>query len=137
MSKLPPQEEKDFYTMDEMQHVIAREVMKHRLETFEQNMSLLHEQFKEGTVEVKTALATINENLKRQYSHISEVKAEIKREIDKDYVSEVKFITELAAVEKKVTQVEVKIDKQWIKISSMTSVSVIMIGAVAKVLGFI
>jgi len=92
-SALPPQEEKEgvMYSVSDVEHIVARKVMQHRQDDFEKGLMSLTNQVKDGNADVKASLRQINENLARQYTHVSECRDDMERDIEE------KFFTKEAA----------------------------------------
>ena len=101
-SALPPQEHKKgtMYTEDDMQHVVAREVMKHRMDDYERGMLALTNQVKDSNAAVKAGLDGLDKSLGKHYDHVTECRDDLRLEIERDFVTKVEFLQELSKIEK-------------------------------------
>lgn len=123
---IPPEDQKDQYSYDEVQHLVARETMKNRMHDFERGLTKLGEQVKESNTELKIALKAIEKGMERAYEHTTECRNDLRTEIERDFVTKVEFVKEMG-----------KLERQWIKATTATSTVLVVIGAIGKLSGWL
>jgi len=140
---LPPQEQEEgtMYSESEMKHVVAREVMKHRMDDYERGLMALTNQVKDSNAKIEQSLKGLDQSLDRHYAHTSECREDLRIEIERDFVTKVEFVTEMNKLDTKVDQLGAtlgsKIDNNWVKVSTACTVAGVILGAIAKMLGII
>lgn len=142
-SALPPQQQEEgtMYSESDVQHLVAREVMKHRMNDYERGLSSLTNQVKDSNAKVDQSLKSLNESLERHYQHTSDCREDLRNEIERDFVTKLEFTTEMSKLDTKIDAVghtlSSKIDGLTIKIATAVTVSGGILGTVAKITGVI
>lgn len=129
-SALPPQQEQEgtMYSESDVEHIVARRVMSHRLDDFERGHMSLVNQVKESNAKIEASLINLDKSLDKHYEHVTECREDLRGEIERDFVSKLDFMTEMS-------KLEGKVDRQWIKITTAVSVVLLIAGIVIKVIG--
>lgn len=153
MSGLANQEQKESYSYDEVQHLIAREWAKNEIVSLrngalesQRQLIEITGSFNNEMKNFREMLTNFPENIAEQ---ISRCRIEIRREIDKDFPNKIEAIhmeqrienkigdtdetlgKQISALDKKVDGIEVKVDKQWAKITVIVS-TIVAIGGVVQ-----
>jgi uncharacterized protein YPO0396 len=118
------EEQKDTYSSDEVRHLVAREVMKHRLDQFETEQLQVKEEIRKIGAEISTS----NKMLTHQVEKLHEVTAkgakDLRSEIERDFASKAELI-----------KLEGKVDGLALKISFGTGAIVLAIQVLMKFVG--
>ena len=117
---LPDQEPKDTYTQTEVQHIVAREMAKQQIKQLEQGQIELNKKMLELKSELLTELHTLRVTLEKQ-----------PETLEKDFVSRMEALKMKSEVEKQVSDLENKVDSQWLKITIPIGV-ITALGAIAN-----
>ena len=117
MSAIPDQDvKKDSYTASEMQHLVAREVMKHRMTDLEQNLARSADNVDTMFGKVNIALAEIKQGIAMSDAHLKECRDDLRKEVDRDFATKLELQI-----------LEGKVDKMWAKITVAVGVVVFLI----------
>lgn len=85
------QDKETMLSQSEVDHIVARKVMQHRQDEFEKGLMSLSNQVKDSNADVRASLRGIEDSLVRQYSHVTDCRDDMEREIED------KFFTKDAA----------------------------------------
>lgn len=115
---------KGTYTADEVQHIIARKVMQHRMVDLEAKIAAGETNVNAGFSRLEGTLLSIQQAVKKGADDIRDIKNEIKEEIKEDYATKMEL-----------ERLEHKVDKMWAKITIAVSVSVVLLELGLKFIG--
>ena len=121
---LPEQEHTEFYTETEVQHLVAREVMKHRMGDFEVKLSGVETSMSAMFAKLEASIHTVMIQITKSADLVKECREDLKREIDREYATKLE-----------VQRLEGKVDKMWAKITVAVSLSVGFIQLVLSYFG--
>ena len=83
---LPSQDEKDLYTKDELEHIVARRVMKHRLDDLESRQKQQTEEVTKILGKLEQSITEIHAVINQSAEVASRCRDEIRYEISREYV---------------------------------------------------
>jgi ElaB/YqjD/DUF883 family membrane-anchored ribosome-binding protein len=130
---LPKQEPQESYTYDELQHVVAREVMKHRLSDLEVRLASHETSSSEIFADIRASLKTIEQKLSGVRQEFKEdmddcrkeFREEVHQEMRENYTHQREMSKMENRLDTKINAVEHKVDRNWIKVT--TAVAVVFI----------
>jgi hypothetical protein len=136
---LPPQDPKETYTLDEVQHMVAREMARADIERLKDGALAFQQQLIEIGGSTNAELKHLRESIQAfpvmVSSQITHCREDMRREIEKDFPSKIEnnamerriedkidetdstLGKQISELDKKVDKIEVKFDKQWLKIT--------------------
>ena len=123
---LPQQESKDTYTYDEVQHIVARQVMQHRLTDLEGKISVNETNVASMFAKLEATVQTLLAQLEKQTFLVKECRDDFKSEIDREYATKLE-----------VSKLEAKVDKMWAKITVAVTLAVGFVQIALSFLGII
>ena len=132
---LPNQQPQETYTHDEMQHIVAREVMKHRLADLEAKMAAHEEAANSVFAEIRASLKAIEQKLtgvRQEFKEDmedcrKEFREEIHEEMRENYTHQKEMVQMENRLEARITGVENKVDRNWLKVTTAVGVMYIVI----------
>jgi phosphate uptake regulator len=146
---IPTQDVKDSYTLDEVQHLIAREWAKNEILSLKAGSIEFQKQLVEIGGATNAELKHLRESLQEFPSlvanQISHCREDMRREMTKDFPDRIEtkdmekriedkisqtdstLGKQISSLDKKVDGLEVKVDKQWLKITVIVS-TIVAIG---------
>lgn len=123
MSGLPPQSKEKLYTADDVQHMVAREVARQRMEDMERQLGTLTATLNKTVTEFNLKLDSINKNIivntDKLFLEFREDRKDLRDEIEREFASQ-----------KELIRLEGKVDKIWLKVS-------VPVGVIVAIGGFI
>ena len=123
---LPNQESKDTYTYDEVQHIVARQVMQHRLTDLEGKISVNETNVASMFAKLEATVQTLFAQLEKQTFLVKECREDLKSEIDREYATKLEL-----------SKLEAKVDKMWAKITVAVTLAVGFVQIALSFLGII
>lgn len=126
MGSLPSQESSTSYTYEEMQHIVAREVMKHRLSDLEAKLASVETNMTGLFAKLETSLHNLAIQLSKSSEVIKECREELKDEVEREFATKLEL-----------KSLEAKVDKMWAKITVAVSLSVVFIQYLLDILGIV
>jgi hypothetical protein len=150
---IPTQDVKDSYTIDEVQHLIAREWAKNEILSLKAGSIEFQKQLVEiggaTNAELKHLRETLQEFPTMVASQISHCREDIRREMTKDFPDRLEALdmekriedkisetdktlgVQINELDKKIDKIEVKFDKQWVKITAIV-LTIVALGGVIQ-----
>lgn len=122
---IPDQDiKKETYTGDEVRHLVAREVMKHRLEQMEGSQLQIKEEIAKIGTDITTSNKLLMHEISKLYDVIGKGQKDLRSEIERDFASKAELI-----------KLEGKVDGLALKISIATGAIVLLIQVGMKFIG--
>lgn len=134
MSGLPDQEQGSrLYSESDVQHIVAREVAKQQVRELQSGLLATNKTLADLTANFTTELKSVRELLQKQPDQIRECRVDLRREIEKDFPNRLEMMdmenriedmisTGDAGLSSQIAAINVKVDKQWLKITVTLSV---------------
>ena len=118
-----------------MQHIVAREVMKHRLADLEAKMAAHEEAANAVFAEIRASLKAIEQKLtgvRQEFKEDmedcrKEFREEIHEEMRENYTHQKEMVQMENRLEARITGVENKVDRNWLKVTTAVGVMYIVI----------
>lgn len=124
---LPSQTEyKDSYSSDEVQHIVAREVMKHRMGDLEVKLASVEASMTTLFSKLESSLAALSLQISKSSEMVKECREELRTEVDREFATKLEL-----------NRLESKVDKMWAKITVAVSLAVGFTQIVLNYLGVI
>lgn len=109
-----------------MQHIVAREVMKHRLSDLEAKLASVETNMTGLFAKLETSLHNLAIQLSKSSEVIKECREELKDEVEREFATKLEL-----------KSLEAKVDKMWAKITVAVSLSVVFIQYLLDILGIV
>lgn len=118
------------YSEEEVEHLVARQVAAHDIAHMRSAISSMVENFAKIDASIGSIYEKLDAKFTEMHDDIGHCRDDLRKEIERDFVTKPEFITRMNTVENKV-------DKQWIKITTAVSVAGMVIGVLAKMTGLL
>lgn len=88
---LPGYDTMESYTKDELDHVVAREVMKHRLDDLKSKLDDQSKMMNSSIINIENQLSEIYKLIKEQSTEVEKCRKELKEEIKHEYATRIEL----------------------------------------------
>lgn len=119
-------EYKDSYSGEEVEHIVAREVMKHRMGDLEGKLAAIEASMTALFSKLEASLAALSAQISKSSDMVKECREELRAEVDREFATKLEL-----------NRLEAKVDKMWAKITVAVSLAVGFTQIVLNYLGVI
>lgn len=104
---------KDSYSSDEVQHIVAREVMKHKMGDFEVKLASVEANMTSLFSKLEASLASLSLQISKSSEMVKECREELRADVDREFATKLEL-----------NRLDSKVDKMWAKITVAVSLAV-------------